>query len=192
MIRSGRILSLAAWALFAACSGNRDETPDPGSAGGHGEGASPPSSGPDGSASATSHGTVPMRIAAEVDGKTYRASGPGECASNGEASIYQVPATLWHATWEGREGSEIRRLNLTVWRPKAGGPDMTGLTLDAGGTTHRIATVEGGTMAGSGAPDVRSAGKGGVLSVSGKDDHGDAIELTVECERFDEVVAEGG
>ena len=27
---------------------------------------------------------------------------------------------------------------------------------------------------------------------AGKDDHGDAIDLSVECERFDEVVAEGG
>jgi hypothetical protein len=34
--------------------------------------------------------------------------------------------------------------------------------------------------------------EGGVLTVSGKDDHGHPVELSVRCERFDEVVAEGG
>jgi hypothetical protein len=133
-----------------------------------------------------------MKIAAEVDGKTYRSTGLGECASSGEASIYEVPATLWHAIYEGSDGSEVRRLNLTVWRPKAGGADMVGLSLETGETTHEIATVKGGRMAGSGAPGVRPVGEGGTLTVAGKDDHGDAIELSVECERFDQVVAEGG
>jgi hypothetical protein len=52
-----------------------------------------------------------------------------------------------------------------------------------------VAACSGGR---SGAPGVRSAGRGGTLTVAGNDDHGDAIELSVECERFDEVVAEGG
>jgi hypothetical protein len=133
-----------------------------------------------------------MKIAAKVDGETYQSAGMGECASSGAASIYEVPATLWHAIYEGPDDSEVRRLNLTVWRPKAGGADMVGLSLETGGTTHQIATVKGGQMAGSGTPGVRPAGKGGTLTVTGQDDHGDAIELSVECERFDEVVAEGG
>jgi hypothetical protein len=133
-----------------------------------------------------------MKIAAKVAGKTYRSAGLGECAGSGDASIYEVPATLWHAIYEGPDGSEIRRLNLTVWRPKAGGADMVGLSLETGETTHEIATVKGGRMAGSGAPGVRPVGEGGILTVAGKDDHGDAIELSVECERFDQVVAEGG
>ncbi|MBA3317015.1 MAG: hypothetical protein H0T50_02865 [Gemmatimonadales bacterium] len=133
-----------------------------------------------------------MKIAAKVAGRAYQSSGMGECASSGEASIYEVPATLWHATYDSDEGSEPRRLNLTVWRPKAGGADMVGLSVETGGTTHQIATVKGGEMAGSGAPGVRPAGKGGTLTVQGTDDHGDAIEISVECERFDEVVAEGG
>ena len=60
------------------------------------------------------------------------------------------------------------------------------------GRSHQIATVKGGRMAGGGAPRVRPAGKGGTLTVAGKDDYGEAIELSVECERFDGVVAEGG
>jgi hypothetical protein len=30
------------------------------------------------------------------------------------------------------------------------------------------------------------------MAVSARDDHGHPVELTVECERFDEVVAEAG
>ncbi len=133
-----------------------------------------------------------MKIAAQVEGKTYRSAGLGECAASGEASIYEVPASLWHAIYEGEDGSEVGRLNLTVWRPKAGDPDMVGLSFATGETTHQIATVKGGEMVGSGRPGVRPAANGGTLTVAGKDDHGHAIELSVECERFDEVVAEGG
>jgi hypothetical protein len=190
MMRWVTPLSTAALTLAAACSDGRNETSRSGVGAGD-SGESPPAAGAAQSQS-LSRGTVPMRIAATVDGKTYRSIGTGECASSGEASIYEVPATLWHAIYEGEDGSEIRRLNLTVWRPKAGGAEMVGLSLQTGETTHQIATVKGGQMAGSGAPGVRPAGKGGSLTVAGKDDHGDAIELSVECERFDEVVAEGG
>lgn len=191
-MRSGRLLSIAAWTLVAACSGGRNETPSAGSAGSEGGSDAPPAAAPVPAQSQSfSRGTVPMKIVAKVDGKAYRSSGMGECASSGDASIYEVPATLWHAIYAG-DGSEPRSLNLTVWRPKAGGGDMLSLSLGIGETTHQIATVKGGRMAGSGTPGVRPAGSGGTLTVAGKDDHGDAIELSVECERFDEVVAEGG
>lgn len=193
MMRYGTMLSIAAWTLVAACSGDRNETSRSGSADGEGGAESPAAAGAPAQSQSLSRGTVPMKIGAKVDGKTYRSSGLGECASSGEASIYDVPATLWHAIYEGEDGSlEVRRINLTVWRPKAGGADMVGLSLQTGETIHQIATVKGGQMAGSGAPDVRPSGKGGALTVEGEDDHGDAIELSVECERFDEVVAEGG
>ncbi len=188
MNRPGRCLWLAAWTLILACSGGRDEAPGSG----HDEAPSAGSAGAQGGGESSTRGTVPMKIAASVGGKTYQASGPGECASSAEASIYQVPAALWHATWTGQDGSEVRRLDLTVWRPKTGKGDMVGLSLDAGGTTHRIATVKGGEMTGTGSPNVRTQGAGGVLAVAGTDDHGDKIVMTVECERFDEVVAEGG
>ena len=183
-----RSLSLAAWTLLAACGGG---APDPGSRPGTSGAATPAGAGTTGSPS-SSRGTVPMTVSAEVDGKAYRASGPGECATSSESSIYDVPASQWHALWEGPEGSAIRRINLIVWRPKDGGPDMVGLSLQTAETTHQIATVKGGRLAGSGSPGVRAEGRGGILTVSGEDDHGDAVELAVQCERFDEVVAEGG
>jgi hypothetical protein len=191
-MRCNSMLSIAGWTLVAACSGGRNETPRSGSAGGEGGTESPPAVAAPAQSQSLSRGTVPMKITAKVAGKTYQSSGTGECAGSGDASIYEVPATLWHAIYEGGDGSDVRRLNLTVWRPKAGGSDMVGLSFQAGETTHRITTVTGGEMAGSGTPGVRPAGRGGTLTVAGKDDHGDAIELSVECERFDEVVAEGG
>ena len=69
---------------------------------------------------------------------------------------------------------------------------MVGLSLRSGEIDHEIATVKGGALKGSGTAGVRSTGKGGILNVSGTDADGHPLELTVECERFDEVVAEGG
>jgi hypothetical protein len=69
---------------------------------------------------------------------------------------------------------------------------MVGLYLQSGEIDHEIATVKGGPLKGSGTASVRPTGKGGILNVSGKDADGHPLDLTVECERFDEVVAEGG
>ena len=52
--------------------------------------------------------------------------------------------------------------------------------------------MKGGEQVGSGTAGARAEGQGGTLTVTGKDDHGHDIELTLRCERFDEVVAEGG
>jgi hypothetical protein len=184
-------IALTAWSLIAACSGDRrEETRDAGPATNADRSAAPSAEAAPSRSESFSRGTVPMTIVAKVAGADHRASGLGECASSADASIYDVPATLWHASYEGTE--EPRQLNLTVWRPKAGGGDMVGLSLTVGETTHQIATVKGGQLAGEGTPGVRPAGRGGTLTVRGKDDHGDAIELSIECERFDEVVAEGG
>jgi hypothetical protein len=177
--------------VIAACSGGGDEARGPGSGEADAAEGSPPAAAA-GQSMSSGRGTVPMKVNASVDGDDYESSGTGECAAAPEASIYDVPANLWRAAYEGPEGSDAYRLNLTVWRPKTGGAEMVGLHLSRGETAHRISTVRGGEMAGSGTAGVRPAGGGGTLTVSGKDDHGHAVELSVECERFDEVVAEGG
>jgi hypothetical protein len=189
-MRGRTLLSLAA-SFLAACSDGGNDTAADGVAAGSG-GSDAPYADPPSPAQSQSfgRGTVPMKITVMVDGKTYRSRGMGECASSAAASIYDVPATLWHAIYESE--AEPRRLNLTVWRPKSGGADMAGLSLQIGDATHQIATVKGGRLAGSGVAGVQPAGAGGVLTLTGKDDHGDAIELSVSCARFDEVVAEGG
>jgi hypothetical protein len=138
-----------------------------------------------------SEATVPMKVSVVIGKVNYSEQGTGECASSTESSIYDVPATQWHVTYGG-DGSNIQHLNLTVWRPRAGGSDVAGLHLRSGEIDHEIATVKGGAIKGSGTASVRPAGKGGILNVSGTDADGHPLDLTVECERFDEVVAEGG
>ena len=176
------------WTLSACSSGQDQPRGMPGA--GADAAAEPPAASVPAQSESSNQGTVPMKVVATVDGKTYRSSGMGECASSAESSIYEVPATQWHAMYDGPDGPS--HLNLTVWRPKAGGGDMVGLSLMVGETTHSIATVKGGKLAGKGTPGVQPAGAGGTLTVTGTDQHGDEIEVAVECQRFDEVVAEGG
>ena len=191
MKRRAGLLSLIACAL-AACSGGGEEMRGPAA-------GDPPRADdqdtPRDAAPAQSvsiaEGTVPVKVKVMMGRVNYSEEGTGECASSTESSIYDVPATQWHVTYGG-DGSNIQHLNLTVWRPRAGGPDMVGLYLQSGEINHEIATVKGGPLKGSGTASVRPTGKGGILNVSGKDADGHPLDLTVECERFDEVVAEGG
>ncbi len=189
MKHRARLLPLLGWTMAAACSGGGEEMRGPASADAEAAGDSPPAATrAEGQSMSISRGTVPMKITGKVARFGFEASGTGECASSA-GSIYDVPATQWRATFEG---GDIQHLNLTVWRPSSGAPDMANLSLQSGETTHRIATVKGGELLGSGTAGVRVEGQGGVLTVSGKDDHGHPVELSVRCERFDEVVAEGG
>jgi hypothetical protein len=183
------LLSLVTCAL-AACSGGGEEMRGP--AGGDAPAGGDQDSPRDAPQSVSiSQGTVPMKVKVVMGRVNYSEEGTGECASSTESSIYGVPATQWHATYGG-DGSNIQHLNLTVWRPRDGAPDMVGLYLQSGEISHEIATVKGGDTKGSGTAGVRPTAKGGILTVAGKDADGHPLELTVECERFDEVVAEGG
>jgi hypothetical protein len=192
MTRRARLLPLLGWTIAAACSGRGEETRGPASSGAAAGGDTPEAATPARSQSVSiSQGTVPMKITGKLARYSFDESVTGECATSAESSIYDVPATQWHVTFGGN-GSNIQHLNLTVWRPRSGAPDMVGLSLQSGEITHRVATVEGGELVGSGTAGVRPVGKGGILTVTGQDDHGHPIELSVQCERFDEVVAEGG
>jgi hypothetical protein len=137
------------------------------------------------------HETGPIEIVAVVAGRKASVRGAGECNHTEDASIYEVPATLWRAGYQGAEGTEIQDLNLTLWQPKTGGDQFT-VALQLGGETHQIATVKGGTLVGSCTATMRSEGAGGTFVVQGKDENGGALQLTVKCDRFTEPVAEGG
>jgi hypothetical protein len=193
MKRRVRLLPLLGWTMAAACSGGGgEETRGPAASDAAPTGDTPQAAAPaPGRSMSISQGTVPMKITGKLARYSFEESVTGECATSAESSIYDVPATQWHVMFGG-DGSNIQHLNLTVWRPRSGAPDMVGLSLQSGEITHRIATVQGGELVGSGTPGVRVEGKGGILTVTGKDDHGHPIELSVQCERFDEVVAEGG
>ena len=184
--RRARLLPLWGWTLAAACSGGGEDTRDGVSSDAAAGGDAPET------AASVSRGTVPMTISGRVARHRFETAGTGECATHGASSIYDVPATQWRATFGGSDGSDLQHLNLTIWRPASGAPDMVNLSLRSGEAGHRIATVQGGDIVGSGTAGVQAEGSGGTLTVTGKDDHGHDIELSIRCERFDEVVAEGG
>jgi hypothetical protein len=194
MKRGARLLPLLGWTMAAACSGGGEETRGPAADAAASTRDEPEAAAPAASAGpvTSARGSVPMTISGRVARHRFETSVTGECATSAESSIYEVPATQWHVTYGGGDQSDVQHLNLTVWRPRSGTPDMVTLYFQSGEITHRIATVQGGEMVGSGRAGASPEGRGGTLTVTGKDDHGHELELTVRCERFDEVIAEGG
>lgn len=186
-------LVLMSCIAVAACGGGSDVRDggggDAARSGAAGAGEESPAAGPQ--SSSTRRGAVPMKVAVALNGDDEESRGTGECAGSADASIYGVPATLWRAAYQESD-DDGPRLDLTMWQPKSGGADMVTLSIWSDETTHRISTVKGGETVGSASAGMRPQGNGGILTVSGTDDHGHAVELSVECERFDEVVAEGG
>ena len=188
-----RLLPLLGWTMAAACSRGEEMRGAAASdtAASTGDGAPAAADAPARSYG-TARGTVPMTISGRVARHRFETSVTGECATSAESSIYEVPATQWHATFGGDDRSDVQHLNLTVWRPRSSAPAMMTLYFQSGEISHRIATVQGGEIVGSGTAGASPEGRGGTLTVAGKDDHGHEIELAVRCERFDEVIAEGG
>ena len=134
---------------------------------------------------------VQLTVTAEMDGKSYRVSGPGECNYTTDASIYEVPASMWSARFNAAAG-DLTYVNLTLWQPKAAPDIQVSLGLTTAGSTHEIATVKGAPTRGSASGRVEPAGSGGALRVEGLDAGGRRIRLQVDCSRFTEPVAEGG
>ena len=181
--------------LLSACGGgdrphgdgavNRTEGSDPAATAG--EAPAPPAS----TARADLRDAVPVKVTAEVDGEKAAYSGLGECHHTADASIYEVPATMWSSRVAGESG-ELRYLNLTLWQPKGAAELQVSLGLTVGDRSYDIATVTGAPAKGSAKGRADARGAGGSMSVEGKDAGGAAVRLTVDCERWTEPVAEGG
>jgi hypothetical protein len=133
-----------------------------------------------------------VSLVAKVGGRVIPAEGNGECSTSSESTIYDVPTTQWHAMLDGGNGSELENVNVTVWRPKAGGPDQVTLFMTVGKRTHRIATVSGGEQAGRATASARPEGKGGTLLVEGTTAEGTPITLELRCSAFSEIVDGNG
>jgi hypothetical protein len=133
-----------------------------------------------------------VMISAKVGPKSYESAGPGSCRHTPTAAIYGVPAALWMVGVTGAEDAAVKSMNLTLWKPKNGGPQQFSLSLSTGSSSHRIDVGGRGEQIGSGKASVVAAGAGGRIEVSGKDDSGKTIELVVTCPAFAGVEAEGG
>ena len=114
-----------------------------------------------------------------------------QCTYTDQASIYNVKAAQWRAEYYGSE--DVRSLNLTVWRPVAGGEDQINFVANKGGEQYRINTVEGSEKVGSGRVIIEEDEEGGArFVIDGKDQNGNPLHATVSCGEFVEPAAEGG
>jgi hypothetical protein len=132
-----------------------------------------------------------MTVTVEVDGAKAAYTGQGECHHTADASIYEVPASMWSARVTAESG-DLRYLNLTLWQPRGAAEIQVSLGLTIGARSHDIATVKGADAKGSGTGRVDPKGPGGAMGVDGKAADGARVRLTVDCERWTEPVAEGG
>jgi hypothetical protein len=147
-----------------------------------------PAAAPRGGGSA---GTTRIHISGTVGGRTVDLTGMGECEHSADGSIYQRPASLWTARYEGGNGDPLQHLNLTFWRERAGSESVS-LAVSNGEATHRIATVEGGERHGRGTATLEAGSGLGTFVVEGTSDDGGGVRLRIRCERFTTLVAEGG
>jgi len=134
---------------------------------------------------------ISLSIDARVGDKTYHGSGTGACQHADEASIHGVSAALWMVQFEGPKGS-LKRLSLTLWRPKDGSPDQLSLAFDTKAGSHRIQTGASSGNTGEGSVTILPSGPGGRLEISGKESGGKPVQIAIECSGFGDVEAEGG
>jgi hypothetical protein len=132
-----------------------------------------------------------LTISAEAGGKSLQSSGAGSCRHAQDASINGQSASLWTVEYSGPDGGGVKQLNLTLWRPKDGGPDQLSLSLETKSGGHRIDTGGQGKHKGEGKVTILPSGPGGRLELTGKDGKGKPIQLTIDCPSFGEVEAEG-
>ncbi|MFN2398482.1 MAG: hypothetical protein ABR543_07545 [Gemmatimonadaceae bacterium] len=135
---------------------------------------------------------VPITIALNVGGKSYRAKGLGECKHAPEAYIYSVAAAMWSVQYNS-SNTTPRNLSLTMWRPASGdAPPQLTIAVNTGSMSHHISTVKGGKIAGAGTVTMQPKNTGGRFEISGKSANGTAIRGTIDCGRFTPAIAEGG
>ena len=134
---------------------------------------------------------ISLSIDMRVGDKKYQASGSGSCRHADEASIHGVSAALWMVEFESSKGS-VRRLSLTLWRPKDGSSDQLSLAFDTKAGSQKIQTGTPGGNSGEGSVTILPSGPGGRMEISGKEADGKPVQITIECSGFGEVEAEGG
>ena len=125
-------------------------------------------------------------IALQIGSRKYAASGQGECKSAPRASIYNIPAALYSVSHRAGKDS----LNLTLWRPTDGKPDMLSLSVAAGGKNYVVDTVK--DKKGSGGAKLEPSARGGTIVVDAVAASGEKISGRIQCRTFGGIQAEGG
>ena len=121
-------------------------------------------------------------IALQIGSQKYAASGQGECKSAPRASIYNIPAALYSVSHRAGKDS----LNLTLWRPADGKPDMLSLSITSGGKSYLVDTVREKKGSGGARLDGRT------IVVDATAAGGEKISGKIQCRAFGGIQAEGG
>ena len=136
--------------------------------------------------------SISVTIGGKVAGKKLQASGGGTCSHAADASLNGMSASLWMVHYGSGGDGSLKLLNLTLWRPKDGGPDRLSLAVETKSGSHRIETGNPGDGKGEASVTILPSGPGGRLEISGKDAGRKSIQLTIDCTAFSGVEAEGG
>ena len=144
-----------------------------------------------GLALATPAALAQVDISLQVDGKKYEASGEGQCKAAPQASIYGVNAALYSVSHR----SAGQSLNLSLWQPKDGAPNMVSLHVSSGSKRYVVDTVKAGAKRdtkGSGKASIEKSGTGGVIALDAVAAGGEKITGKIRCRNFGAIQAEGG
>ena len=133
---------------------------------------------------------VPMKVTITVGGRTETLRGTGRCGHEPRAWLYDAAAALWLAEYTGE--AQAPRVSLRYWRFSADGGVQFSLAVNGRSATHRINTVRGGKVQGSGRATFQPTAQGGRFQITGKAQNGASLQATIECARFGGITAEGG
>jgi hypothetical protein len=127
---------------------------------------------------------VTVTATTEIDGKRYDYSGPGECFYNAGGTIYDQPATMWHATFQARN-SPMAHANLAIWKLKQGQSTRLNLFVMTGSASYAISTSQPGAAKGTAVASAENGATGGRLQAEGRTADGHAVKISIACSRFD-------
>jgi hypothetical protein len=141
-------------------------------------------------AAAPAQQPVPMKVTVTVGGKTETLRGTGRCGHEPRAWLHDKAAALWLAEYPNE--AQARRVSLSYWRYAAGDEVQFSLVVHGKSAAHRISTVKGGKLEGSGRATFQPTAQGGRFQIAGKAQNGASLQATIECARFGGITAEGG
>jgi hypothetical protein len=136
-------------------------------------------------------GTVPIEVETIAGSSTFTTKGLGDCTYSDDASIYDVPAAMWHATLRA-EGQSVSYVNVTIWQFKNRSANQISVGVQLGPNFRHISTVKGSALIGEGTAKAERSGDLATLTVDGKDEKGTALALRIRCAQVTTPVEEGG
>lgn len=134
--------------------------------------------------SAVAVGAVTVTAIAEIDGKRYDYSGPGECYYHTGGTIFEQPATMWHAMFKGRNPS-MSYASLAIWRLTQDGSTRLNLSVLLGNSAYAISTSQPSAPKGTAVGSARNGATGGQLQAEGRTADGHAVKVSIVCSRFE-------